>query len=244
MVKLKLPAGGVAALAGEPLGDGLTSPSSGPARDTTRAALAAEIAVEAAAASALRATSAAVVRARSMVDQASAEVEAATDAVAKAREAQTLRMVHAATNGEEVVAPDRSVREARARELNAADDLVAARAALAACEATAAETQAALDRSPVTAAAAAVAARVLGKMVEEADAMQAELTARRCCLMYLCGEVRGEASKLAADFMARPPFGRFGFENPDAWKSHPAVDRWRETLDKLTRDPDAPLPTG
>jgi hypothetical protein len=219
-----------------------------PARAELAAAIEAATVAERAAASARNAAT----RAGEMVEQAQQQLEAASAAVTSARELQADRLADAAKTGN-APAPDRSMREARAREVDATDELDAARAALATCETGARRDEDAHQRAnrAVGAAADAVirSSGTIGRLLKETAALQVQLGEKRRTLLFLFhGSLVSEEDWCNVNsFLAPPNFPaisqKLGFStslNAD-WPHAPPS--WRAAREALLRDPDAALPS-
>jgi hypothetical protein len=110
-------------------------PQGGLTKDGDRLALAVAISSASDARRAVEASKASMGRAHRFVDECEERLASATAGVTAAREALAQRVTSAAQAGT-ALSPDSEMRNARAEELDAADSLEAARAALAAVEAT------------------------------------------------------------------------------------------------------------
>jgi hypothetical protein len=227
-----------------------TAPTAQDSRDELRAAIAAAAAAEGAAETARGAVS----RAGDMIGKAQARLEVATADVVRARDLQAKRMAQAAASGASM-SPDLSMREARARQTDASDELEAAGGALSACEAASAEWEREqLDHARKRVAAAAdevIKAASPARLLKEAEAMQADLVARRVALRYLLREgLIGDHDRetvhrfLVANHLpgAPPITGFLGSVEHQNWNEHPAAEAWRQAREALMRDPDAQLP--
>jgi hypothetical protein len=141
-------------------------------------------------------------------------------------------------------------------EADAVDDLEDARAAHAACEARAAEAEAALDEARRGVAAAAdevIRATTVAALFNEAQALQARLVERRVALHYLLRHglvAQPERAALVA-FMFHNgdvlPGSPGGVGEPTSvefhdWRGHATTLAWARAREELARDPDAELP--
>ena len=202
----------------------------------------------------------AVTRASEMVKAATAQLDDATADVATARERQATNMAAAAKSGA-ASSPDKSMREARAQEIDASDELDAARAALAACEAALIEPEKTHTNAQqyVESCADAVMATGVAALLVEAEAIQRELGVKRAVLQFLrkdCIEPYCPASEIinwdevnaggvprskkneapaVSKFLDAPVFSFYD-------TTHPAIEPWRAARDALMRDASAPLP--
>jgi hypothetical protein len=211
-----------------------------PPRSTERSVLAAAIAAETEAKRAAASARDAVQRASHMAEQAAAKLEAASADAAKVKNAQASRMAEAATKGIPLL-PDQSIRLARAREVDAQDDLDAARAALAVVEAALADAQDAHREAGerLGMAADAVVATGALQLLAEMEALQAEVVEKRIVLWSLARRTLGEseAARKISEFLGR------AFLMPELnGETRPACDAWRAARDALRSNPAAPLP--
>ena len=216
-----------------------------PPRSPERAELSAAIEHVAAANNSVEAVRAAVARANEMVVAASERLDNARAEVANAKEAQTARLVASASSGE-TLAPDTTLRAARLREIEAADDLDAARDALALVEARLddPETDHRRAKERVERAVEAVFVGEVDRLIEEAREAQRRVAEKRAVLQAIAANVDAfrqlEARKKIQSFFADTAFTLTHFY--DAWKSSPAAKPWIDARDALSRDADAELP--
>jgi hypothetical protein len=210
-----------------------------------RAELAPAIAEAAEAARREAAAHEAVERARPMVADAAGKLSRAGEAVAAARQAQAGKLVVAATAGS-AAAPDRSAQQARVRELDAEDELDAARSALATVEEAVGEPeyQAKKASQRLQAAADAVLAAEVSRLADEAKAIQADLIERRVVFRFLLHELRSAGGEMdaARDFMRHNTDLPGTFLTWTDWDRHPATTPWATARQHLTQRADAPLP--
>jgi hypothetical protein len=214
-------------------------------RSGERAELSAAIEHVAAADNTLEAVRAAVKRANEMVSAASEQLDVARAEVATAKEAQTSRLVASASSGE-ALAPDTTLRAARMRELEAADDLDAARSALGLLEARLDDPEhdhhRAKDRLDRTVEAVFVGD--VDRLLAEALAAQALVAEKRAVLQAIVANIdhfrQLETRKKIESFFFDCSFTLQ--HQYDAWKSHPATKPWIDARDALSRDADAELP--
>jgi len=216
-----------------------------PQRSAERSELAAAIEHVSAADNSVEAVRAAVGRANEMVSAASERLEEARVEVANAKEAQTARLVASASSGE-ALKPDTTLRSARMREIEAADDLDAARDALALVEARLddPETDHRRAKERVGRAVEAVFVGEVDRLIEEAREAQAKVAEKRAVLQCIAANVDA-FRQLAARNKIQSFFMDTSFSlqhNYDAWKSHPAAKPWLDARDALSRDADAELP--
>jgi hypothetical protein len=217
-----------------------------PQRSAERSELAAAIEHVSAADNSVEAVRAAVGRANEMVSAASERLEEARVEVANAKEAQTARLVASASSGE-ALAPDTTLRAARMREIEAADDLDAARDALGLVEQRLDDPE--LDqrraKERLERAREAVFVGEVDRLIEEAREAQAKVAEKRAVLQAIAANVDA-FRQLAARNKIQSFFLDTSFalqHNYDAWKSHPAAKPWLDVRDALSRDADAELPT-
>jgi hypothetical protein len=200
----------------------------------------------------------AVARARAMVAQAEARLVSAAATTASAKEAWAERMTTAAATGV-APPPDRGTRDARLGEVDAQDDLDAARSALATCEAAVGGPEYLVGKAEERAAAAADAVLVgpgavtVAKLLAEAQVVQDDLVNRRVVLRFFLREkiiAPGPEADAVASFLLSversipgpPPWGKIGAVDFQNWDKHPAADPWRAARAALLRSADAVLP--
>lgn len=180
-----------------------------------------------------------IARAKEMVAGAEVRHAAAVASVVSTKRSAASRLASAAASGSGG-GLDRSIREARAEEIDAADAVEVARAALASVEAATAEAEYALgqSRKRVTEAARTVIAGAVPQAVGDVERLKAELNAAIGRLWFLHHTVfdwpPSNESK-AVERHLQPPALRIGADNP-------VVGPWREAFEALRRDPAAPLP--
>ena len=212
--------------------------------DGRRAELAEAISEATAAKTIEDAAVAAVGRAQASADGARTRLAAAKADIDRAREETAERLAEAARTGE-TAAPDLSTHDARQRALNVADELDAAKVAVAACQVSAADADyvAGKARKKLRAAAGAVLASDAKRMLAEAIACQNDLIARRLGLRFLVHELEivdpEITSFLRNEYELPGTWGNIHYHN---WSRHPASARWQAALDGLMADADAALP--
>lgn len=216
-----------------------------PQRSPERAELAGAIEHVAAADHNVEAIRAAVERANDMVSAASERLDNARAEVAEAKEAQAARLIASATSGEPL-APDTTLRAARLKEIEAADDLDAARDALALIEARLddPETDHRRAKDRLERAVEAVFLSEVDRLIEEAREAQRKVAEKRAVLQAIAANVDAfrqlEARKKIQSFFADTAFSLTHFY--DAWKSSPAAKPWLDVRDALLKDADRELP--
>jgi hypothetical protein len=214
-------------------------------RCAARAELADAMEHVAAADNAVEAVRAAVKRANAMVVAASERLDEARTEVAEAKEAQTACLVASASTGE-ALKPDTSLRAARLKEIEAGDDLDAARDALALVEARLddPETDHRRAKERVERAAEAVFVGEVDRLIDEAREAQAKVAERRAVLQAVAANIDymqqiGVRKKIEA-FFCDSSFTLHG--NYDAWKSSAAARPWLDVRAALLTDADKELP--
>lgn len=211
--------------------------------DERRTALAAAIAE-------LRQTDEALQKLRGTVNRADSAVADAQERHADAAKAVTAaseahaRLFEAAIEQGHPPAPDSNVRDARRAVDDAADELGVAKSAAAAMRAKLghAEQRVSDARSVVIICAGNVATSAIPRLLEEAQAMQRDLEARRQVLSVLSDHDNSGAGFGAAvnDYLSS---SIFPFEQAyEASANHPAAEPWLALIDHLVCDADAPLP--
>ena len=212
-----------------------------------RAELAAAIAEVQKAEAAAQKFRAAVARAENAVADAEEVHRDATKAVTTATEAHA-RTFEAALEQGHPVGRDSTVRDARRRADDAADELATARTAAAGLKAklNTAESTIRETRAAVQEGAQNVALVALPMLLAEAEGLRAELEGKRQILWLLermrsarAVNPRGERSDVA-DFLASPIFPCE--QNGREPEEHPAAAPWLEAIEALARDAGAPLP--
>lgn len=204
-------------------------------------------------------------QARAVVDRAREQVSRARDNLGRAREAveaarteQQRRLVEAAKSGQ-AITPDTTMRELRAAELEAQDQLDAAVAALATVEASGGdpERETVAQRAQLDKMVGGVLWTQASALLEKAEALQADLIKARVELRYLLHTCKpGEASlrepadelvRAVRDFL-RPTLelpGTYGSVSYGVdWDHHPATNPWRKAREALAKDAEAELPEG
>jgi hypothetical protein len=209
-----------------------------------RVSLAAAIDAAAKAAQSVETVRASVDRARAALTTAETKLSEASTAEETARKAKAGRVLEA-IEADRAIETDTSLRQARDGKIEASDDVSFARDALTAVETKLKNAQETLRsvRDQILICAKAVTASAIPRLLEEAQAMQRELEARRQVLSLLgdyddSGAGYGEAVN---DYLASPafPFEHTGGSSVD---THPAVAPWLEIVDSLACDAEAPLP--
>lgn len=199
-----------------------------------------------------------VERARKIVSDATDQVEKAEAETRKAQQGRARGLAAAASQGTAPV-QDRALRNARADEQDARDQLEAAQSALAEVEGGLTDAKAELERARQGVRAAAddvLRAAPIPALLAEAQKVQAELIERRLALRYLLGKelVRKPQTEPVWDFLnenlmpgapaIRGIGGGFGSMENRAWDHHPRVQAWANAREALLSDPDADLPLG
>lgn len=180
----------------------------------------------------------AVDRAHGMVDAAEERLSVAAEMVASARASTSTRIASTAQSGA-LWEPDRSLRDARAREVDAADNLEATRAAMASVEAALGEATYQYERSKTKAldAAKLILSGAAERLIELLKRQQAEAGATRAALGFIYANLAwptAESQRVLSALNAEP--------YPGSEKDHPSYSVWRDALAKLTQDADTQLP--
>jgi hypothetical protein len=208
-----------------------------------RATLAEAIDAAAKATQSVETVRASVDRARLALTAAETKLSEASIAEETARKAKAGRLLEA-IEADRTIETDTSLRQARDAKIEASDDVAFARDALIAVETKLRNAEATIRSSgdQILTCAKAVTASAIPRLLEEAQAMQRDLEARRQVLSLLgdhddSGAGYGEAVNeyLSGHIF---PFEQAGGVPED----HPAVAPWLEIVDALARDADAPLP--
>jgi hypothetical protein len=167
------------------------------------------------------------------------------------------RLVEAAKSGK-TIKSDTMLREARAAELEAQDQLEVAEAALAEVEESVGgpEHESAEVRARLAKYADGVVLTRAEPLLEETKALHDKLIANRIVLRYMLHELKphgahlqastDEAAKAIHDFLrneAELP-GSYGSVQWTEWDRHPAANPWRAAREALMKDAEAPLPEG
>lgn len=206
-----------------------------------RAALAAAIAEAGQVEAALQNLRGAVGRADNAVADAQERHGGAAKAVTAASEANA-KLFEAAIEQGHPPAHDSTMRDARRAADDVADELAVAKNAAAAMRAKlgGAEQQLNDARATVMSCARCVAASAIPRLLEEAQAMQRELEARRQVLSVLSDHDGAGLGAIVNDYLSSPvfPFEQSG-ERPS---DHPAAEPWLSIIDQLVCDAAAPLP--
>lgn len=184
-------------------------------------------------------------RAEEMADRAEHAIAAGAAAVAKAKETHARQAERAARSGKQPVESG-ALREARALEQKAMDELEAARAAATRIEATIPdlEDDAKKATETVSAAIGNLLAIQVPQLLERARRQQRELGTIRALLRQLKSANLIDAdTKLIADFFYEPPFPHERNNSGTPPAKHPDVGAWDAAIEALARDANAPLPT-
>jgi hypothetical protein len=232
-------------------------PMPAPARTAARQSLADAI-QEGAAEAALEASKAAVGRGMRMCDQAEERLAEAVEAVAAAKAAQATRMASAAATAGALLATDRGLRDARARQTDAEDELDASRAALSSVEAASAEADRALEAAKlaVSNAAKRVIKTAIPSTIAKALELRAELDAKvlelTAALNKEVAYLRFVTDKQCDEF---PYSGETTDQDRQRWDivdrekkildwdiQRVAFANWKQALAELMSDADAALP--
>jgi hypothetical protein len=192
---------------------------------------------------------AAIARAGEMVEAAERELEIATAAIDKAKEADARAVARAATS-KTGSPPASKTSLARTAEAAARDDLEAKRSGLATLNSELAvleiEYQAA-DKGLTHAIDKMVGSSPkVSELLESARSTQAALIGHRVALHYLlANNLLAEPQKSAALNLLDEPMPMRPGAGAIAWDRHPAADSWRKYRDRLRvdADADAPAPT-
>jgi hypothetical protein len=188
---------------------------------------------------ALERAKAAVERANGLVGDAERHSEAVKIALASARDGREARLREAVQGGD-VIEAAVSRREARFAEIDAADELEAARKVLVDCMAALADADEDVRRAKdrVESAVAPILAAEIERVIAEAESLQAALDAKRSTLIWLRGVLPpGEMHQRIT--RALPPPAPPGVRPPDY---RPSTE-WIAAREALLQDADAPLPT-
>jgi hypothetical protein len=179
-----------------------------------------------------------------LVEKAEGLPSAAKGELASAREGQAARLRQAAGGGAPPTAAAALVREARAAETDAADDVEAARSALAACReaAAGAEDDAARAQRRVEAAVAPVLAAEVDRLLAAVEAASAELEGKRAVLSFLASTLPPGAPQRLRISLVMPPPPPPGSAFGGDISGHPALSAWRAARDALLVDPSVALP--
>jgi hypothetical protein len=211
--------------------------------DERRAALAGAIDAAAKTARSVEIVRASVERAKAALATATTRLSEASTAEEAARKAKAGRVLEA-IEADKTIEPDTTLRQARDAKIEASDDVSFARDALSAMETKLRNAEQAYRGSgdQILACAKAVAASAIPRLLEEAQAMQRELEARRQVLSLLADhDASGAGFGTAAnEYLASPifPFEQAG-ERPS---DHSAAEPWLAVIDQLASDATAPLP--
>lgn len=180
---------------------------------------------------------ASVERAETLVAEAEAHAKAVTIALASARNGHAARLRAAAEGG--VIEAPASTREARFAELDAAEELEAARSVLAECNASAADADDDARRAQrrVEAAVAPILAGEIDRLIAEAEGLRAQLDGKYSVLTWLRSfALPGSEESQKIGFAVPPPPP--GVRAPDC---QPPAE-WVAARSTLLVDPTAALP--
>jgi len=225
-----------------------------PARPTARQSLADAIQEAAASEAASLAAREAWARGQRQIDECAARVDQAIEAVKAAKTAQAARMASAAATAGAILATDRGLRDARARQTDAEDELEAAGLALVeldrAVEAAKARVVDAKTKGLKLAAAGVVAveidptiSRALA-LASQLETLLVSLNQERAKLQFLinkCFTIYGSSAsseKLEEMRAILNSTRQFADENVRG----PVYQEWSDVLFSLETDPDVPLP--
>jgi hypothetical protein len=216
-----------------------TAPPRGPERDPARVALGLAIEDHKERLHALDRAKAAVARANGLVADAERHSEAVKIALASARDGREARL-RQAIQGDDVIEAAVSRREARFAEIDAADELEAARKVLVDCMAALADADEDVHRAQgrVESAVAPILAGEVDRLIAEAQAHQAALDGKHATLIWSRGVLPPGEQHQRINFALPPPTppgvrGR-DYRPPSAWVA---------AREALMVDADAPLPT-
>jgi hypothetical protein len=207
-------------------------------RDGARVALAECILDRDAKAKATELAREAVERSNELVAEAERHAEAVKIALSNARDGREARLRQAIEGGTAIEKVP-STREQRFAELDAADELAAAKSVLTNCMASL--TFAANDlqwaQRKVEAAAAPVLAGEIDRLIAEAVSHQAALDAKHATLLWLRGVLPPDEQHLRLNFALPPP-------TPPGVKprDYRPPAEWVAAREALLQDADAPLP--
>jgi hypothetical protein len=209
--------------------------------DQKRAALAEAIREHADADAERIAARAALDRATGLVEDAQSHSEAVKAALATARDGRASRLRQAAQGGD-VIEVATSSREARFAEIDAADELAAARDVLTGCQANADDAEDGANRAlkRVEAAALPVLTGEVNRVLAEAAELHAAYEAKMAAVDFLTLLLPFGSPERVKITLMRPTLPP-GVSPPDR-SQHPAVAAWREARQQLLKSADAPLP--
>jgi hypothetical protein len=204
-------------------------------RDPARAELARHIAERDAKADAVVRAKASAARVNEMVAEAERHAATVKAALASVRNGHEARLRQEVEGGGGVGAA-LSSREARFAELDAADELEAARKVLTDCMSSLADAEedARRARARVEAAVAPVLGGFLGQLLDDAEALQASLTAKVAALAFVTSVVGTGGPEEGVRIARVMPRQTPGVQVPD-FRSHPAFAAWREASEALQR---------
>jgi hypothetical protein len=210
-------------------------------RDEKRVALTAAIAERVEADRIAAAARVALGRAERLHEDAQSHANAISAALASVRNGHAARLRAAAEGGDVVVATVSS-RDQRAAEIDALDELGAAKAVLAGCQASAAEADDNANRAQrrVEAASLPVLAAEVDRLLAEAAAIHDTLEAKLAGLDFVNALLIPGSPERKRIALTRPPLPP-GIMPADR-RGHPAFASWREAHSELMRNAYAPLP--
>ena len=185
----------------------------------------------------------AVARADAAVEAAQAKHEAAKIALVSWRAQAAARLTEHVTTGAHSDDPPPSARDARAAEADAAVALAVAKTVQGSATATLDDCEGELRRCQrkVAAATGPIIATAVNRLIAEAEATRDALAGQLALLAWL------ETTVLEPDSPERGKlrFARAALTSPGAPRpptSHPIVEAWKSTREKLQVDADAALP--
>ncbi len=184
-------------------------------------------------------------RAKERVTASSAGLEAARRAIQTAKEALMTRAAASAISGS-ALESDRSLRDARAAEAEAQDNLDIARSALGSLEINVrnAELIAQKAGEKVADAARAVLAEDIPRMLAEAQAVQEDLVLRRVILRAMIHDlgVTGPDADTAKRFLNQRDLpGSWGDVEYRDWSAHPGTGPLKDYFARLLEDANADI---
>jgi hypothetical protein len=201
-----------------------------------------------------------VKRAQHLIEEAEDRKDAATKKVQGARERHAAEVATAMSSG--IKMPASGIRDARLDEIDAQDQLEAGQSALTQLQSKLTQTEEALAKSNavVLEKAKTVLTSETTTTLTEVKTLMAKFRGRLAALGWLvrAGVIDDADPAQNKPFRHVDPFHRHGSPTVDLLRSvdfagwaptwlndldkHEAMAAWRETLEKLQRDPDATLP--
>ncbi|MGO9234772.1 MAG: hypothetical protein ACLP4V_12090 [Methylocella sp.] len=187
-------------------------------------------------------------RAEALVTTGEAKLNAARVGVEKAKDFEAANLTRAAASSVKPRAGSK-IRDARNAEIDAADALAAARAALTQCETALRHAEQELKAEQEFVAALAgdvITAEAASRVLREAQKLQEALVNKRVELRALlhAGLFVDPDEKKAADYLLMFrgfPATYFCTESVD-WDKHALAAAWQQAREALMTNPDAPLP--